>query len=89
MKYTKYLAGILKERGIPNLSPTAFGKLMNIVHLEARVETFKKANQICAKTGEPRKFDMEKFRADSELTKLSGNVEPAELMRVLCLSGYI
>ncbi len=83
MRYTKYYAEIVKSSGIPNLPVSGFQKFMNIVHFECKIAELRNAGKLSAKTCEPRKFDMEIFNVGKQLTLITGNLEPKDLLAQL------
>lgn len=42
MVYTEYIARILNTQGVPRMTPDQFKILLNIIHLEGRIEEFEK-----------------------------------------------
>lgn len=42
MVYTEYIARILNTQGVPCMTPDQFKILLNIIHLEGRIEEFEK-----------------------------------------------
>ena len=38
MKYTKYFSGVIKNQGIPHLNVEQYGRFMNIVSLEGKLQ---------------------------------------------------
>lgn len=81
MRYSKYFGQIVKDQGTPYLSESSFQKMMNIVFLEGKVEGLKKARKLEKES--PGKFDMPIFSLGKQLTDLTGNIEPKELLKIL------
>jgi hypothetical protein len=77
MKYSKYFAQIVRDNGTPNLSKEGFAKMMNIISLEGQLQAFKKVSKL-----EPHKYSVMQFDVDKQLTKLTGNLEPKELLSI-------
>ena len=83
MKYTKYFGGIIKHNGIPNLSQESFQTMMNIVWLEGQLEGLLKAQKNIRQEEEKYRFDIIKFNVGKQLTELTGNREPKDIMNDL------
>ncbi|MFT6922200.1 MAG: hypothetical protein ACJA1C_001202 [Crocinitomicaceae bacterium] len=80
MKYSKYFSQIVKDTGTPNLSKEGFAKMMNIIFSEGQLHAFKKVSKV-----ELHKYDIMQFDVDKQLTALTGNIEPKELLQQLLL----
>lgn len=80
MKYTKYFSGVLKNQGVPNLDPSQYARLMNIIHLEGVVHGVEKAKSSGFSTSSTHQYDMVKFSQESKLTELTGNLQPQNLL---------
>lgn len=87
MNYSKHFGTILKHQGVPNMSPSAFAKMMNIVYLEGKLEGLKKASVKMQKSQEPKMFEIDVFKVGNQLTELTGNLEPKELLENIIKSG--
>ena len=79
MIYTKFFSQLINEYGRPNLSEAQFRKLMNIVHLEGRLEGINSIKRTLEGTREAHRFDMEYFRVNKLLIDLTGNLPPQQL----------
>ncbi len=87
MKYTRYFSNCLKSQGVPQLGNTGFAVLMNIVHLEGRIDGLQRMQ-------EREKVEADKFRyniwirdAMECLEGLTHNMGPADLMKTLKRKG--
>lgn len=83
MQYTKYFSGIISQYGRPNLTADQFKRLMNIVHLEGRLEGINSIKRLLEGTRDAHRFDMDYFKVQKQLTQLTGNVAPEELQKLL------
>jgi hypothetical protein len=83
MKYSQYLAQMIRSHGAPHMDSTQFSQLMNVVSLEGQVTGLNKAKKIATLTGEPRKFDVQIFKVNSMITDISGNLPPADFIKCL------
>ncbi|QBA63340.1 hypothetical protein [Muriicola soli] len=61
------------------MSDSQFSILMNIVHLEGRLEGINSIKRKLQGTREAHRFDMEYFRVHKKLTELTGNLPPEAL----------
>ena len=76
MIYTKYFSGLIAQYGRPNMSDAQFRLLMNIVHLEGRLEGINTIKRKLEGTREAHRFDMEFFNVHKKLTEITGNLPP-------------
>jgi len=83
MKYTKYLSSILRTQGVPNMDQEQFGKIMNAVHLEARLSLLKTLKEKAVKSSEPYRYDIDYHTNDTKLTAITKNLEPKEFFERL------
>jgi hypothetical protein len=82
MQYTKYLAEKVNESGMPNFTQAGFKKYMNVIYLEGKLAGFHDAKKL-TRPAELHKYDMEVFKVNKLLTKLTGNLDPVEFVRSL------
>lgn len=81
LEYTIYFSEVIKENGIPNLSPYQFRRLLNIIAVENRIQgIFCIKNQL-ENTPEFYKYDVILFKYQRQLTELTGNIKPDELLK--------
>jgi len=83
MKYTKYLSAILSAQGVPNMDQKQFGKIMNAVHLEARLSLLKALKEKALKSSEPYRYDIDYHTNDEKLTEITKNLDPKEFFERL------
>ena len=79
MIYTKYFSGLIAQYGRPNMNDVQFRLLMNIVHLEGRLEGINSIKRKLEGTREAHRFDLEFFNVHKKLTELTGNLPPETL----------
>lgn len=80
MSYTKHFAATIRDHGMINLSPTQFRRMMNIVYLEGKLDQLKIIKKDLPPE-EERKYDIQLFKLNSQLTEQTGNLPPGELVR--------
>lgn len=81
MQYTKYFSFIVKENGQPQMSSESFRTMMNIVYMEGAISGLKKAKEVNKGTDAFYKYDVAILREQTKLTKITGNIEPNELLK--------
>jgi hypothetical protein len=81
--YTKYLSALVNDQGAPQLSQSAYKKLMNVVYLEGKEEGLQKAKSMMKETNEPYKFDLKIFDIQKQITTITGNIEPKDFISQL------
>lgn len=82
MQYSKYFSAVVRDNGVPQLSTESFRKMMNIISLEGTIAGLKKANALNAEK-DKHQFSLELFRKHRQLTEITGNLPPADVMRGL------
>ena len=83
MQYTTFISNILKNHGSLNLSPDAQRKVNNIIWLEGAIQELNKLKPLVAKAGMPSFLDMRIFERHRQLTEITHNLEPMELLEKL------
>lgn len=83
MQYTKAISEILRSQGNLNLSPSAQRKVNNIIWLEGRIIELHSLKPIMAKIGQPHMLDVRILRRQKQLTEITHNLEPMELIEKL------
>lgn len=78
MRYTKFLSELIHANGQPNFSDHQFRKVMNIVHLEAKILGLRKAAKLVTNQEESHKYDMKVFLIGKQLTQITGNLDPQD-----------
>ena len=81
MKYSKYFGAITRDKGGLNLSTTQFQRLMNILFVEGAISGLNKAKETYKDTSQYFRYDTLIFKQDMQLTDLTGNLEPQELLK--------
>ena len=81
MKYTKYFGLISRHQGQLNLSPSEFQRMMNIVHLEGVICGLNRAKESYKDTNLYHRYDVIILKYDTQLSELTDNVPPPELLR--------
>ena len=81
MKYSKCFSSVTKESGQPNLSTDQFRRMMNIISFEGIIQGMNTIKEKYKNTHEYYKYDSLIFKQTTVLTKLTGNLKPAELMK--------
>ena len=74
---------MIKEQGTPHLSQKSFQKIMNIVWLEGQLTGLSKAKENIHNKDEKYRFDILVHDVNKQLTELTGNRKPHEVMRNL------
>jgi hypothetical protein len=80
MNYTKYFGIVTRENGQLNLANEQFSRMMNIVYLEGVIMGLNKVKETLKDTNEYYKYDMLIFKHNSNLTLLTGNLQPELLV---------
>ena len=83
MRYTNYFSLVIKENGIPHLSPKTFRKMMNIVFLEGKLSGMRKLKEVYKGTDQYYKYDMLMFSSHKKLVELTQNTEPKILLKLM------
>lgn len=78
MKYSKYFGIVFKSQGIPKISVVQMQRLMNIVSTEGELNGMRNMQDPNNKT---RDYRMKIFRKEKQLTLLSGNLDPEDLIK--------
>lgn len=81
MNYTKYLSLLTKENGVPQLSNYQFRRMMNIVHVEGELSSINMIKENYKNTPEFTRFDLIVFKKQKNLTELTGNLKPEDLIK--------
>jgi len=79
MQYTKYFSFITKENGQLQLSSTQFCRMMNIVHLEGAIKSLLEIKE--SNKSEFYKYDLKIRKRQIQLTDLTGNLTPQDLIK--------
>ena len=80
--YTNYFSMLIKEQGIPQFTPEYFRKMMNIVYLEGSIIGIRKIKEQNRNTKDYHKYDLIIFRFEKQLTEITQNVEPSEMIEL-------
>lgn len=83
MKYTKYFGGVARNQGVPFLNTNNFAIFMNIVHLEGSINSLNTVKSKAKGTDEFYKYDVQIFKYEERLSKLTEGLEPYELLEKL------
>ena len=83
MQYTTTISSILNDHGSLNLDPSAQRKINNIIWLEGRIHELTSLKPIMAKAGLPHFLDIRIFERNKQLTKITHNLKPMELIEKL------
>ena len=80
MKYTKYFSFIVKENGQPLLEEHQFRLMMNIIFLEGVISGLNKSKAANKGTDQYYKYDIILLNVERELSELTGNLKPSDLL---------
>ncbi len=80
MKYSKYFGALVRENGQPNLSVKQFQRMMNVIAIENKIEGLLIAKELNKNKDLYYQYDMNIFKYDKVLTKLTGNQKPKDLI---------
>ena len=83
MQYTKVVSQLIKSHGSINLPPSAQRKINNIIWLEGRIHELISLKPIMEKAGLPHFLDIRIFERHKQLTEITHNLEPMELIEKL------
>ncbi|MDG1331196.1 MAG: hypothetical protein P8P74_02625 [Crocinitomicaceae bacterium] len=83
MKYTSTISKLLKDHGKLNLGPSAEVTVKNIIWLEGRIFELQSLKPIMDKAGLPHFLDIRIFERNKQLTEITHNLEPLELIEKL------
>jgi hypothetical protein len=79
--YAKFFGETIKNNGQPRLNDDQFRRLMNIVYFDGQLKGMQQIrNKIHERTGSD-PFDMDLYRVSRQLTELTGNREPKDLLK--------
>lgn len=73
MKYTRYFAQLIKQHGMINLPPDEVSVFLNIIHLEANLETYNAWNST-------QRYNPNIGKINDKLNQLTGKLEPKTLV---------
>lgn len=85
MIYTQHLSKILQSSGVPHFSIKGFQTMMNIVHLEAKIQELSNLEQTKKDLSMVGLFTFEKNNHNSTLKNITKDKPPIKLMRELCI----
>lgn len=77
MKYTKYLSSMIASQGVPNANPEQLKTILNIVHIEGRLQQLEELRKQAQKSVEPHQFDLLIFTHDKRLYQITHAVDPS------------
>lgn len=83
MQYTTVISQIIKTEGNLNLPPSAMAKINNIIWLEGRIAELKSLKPFMTDKGLPNIFDLRLFERQNQLTEITHNLAPRELLERL------
>lgn len=81
MKYTRYFSTNVKAQGLPNFSQYGFSTMMNIVHLEGRIEGLKRMQRMERRPEDVKKYDLLIRDYETKIEEIALKMEPEELVR--------
>ena len=81
MKYTKYFSGVIKNQGIPHLNVEQYGRFMNIVSLEGRLQELSELKESFDNPEEIYKYDIKIYRISKKIKGLTSDQYPKEVMQ--------
>ena len=81
MEYSKYFGDLVRENGQPNLSVQQFKRFMNIIATENKINGLNIAKRQHKNTNLFHQYDIIIFRHEKQLTELSGNQKPKDLIK--------
>ena len=81
MIYSRYFKAIIREGGIRSLEPNTISQIMNIVHLEGKIDGMNLLKEKMKDSAEPYKFDFDILKVKSQLSSITGDLQPKELLR--------
>lgn len=84
MEYTSYLSNLLKANGMPHFTLSGFQTMMNIVHLEGRIEELKKLEKQGKDSFMKGQYTYNRQNYQRRISELTGNKIPSVLMMDLC-----
>jgi hypothetical protein len=83
MKYSKYFKGVLLNDGLPQLNAKQWARMMNIAALEYGIAKLQKVRELNQNSPEPYKYDLMILKEEDILVKLTENLLPDELMKLM------
>ena len=81
MVYSRYFKAIIREGGIRSLEPNILAQIMNIIHLEGKLDGMNLLKEKMKESAEPYKFDFDILTVKSQLSSITGDLQPKELLR--------
>jgi len=81
MIYSRYFKAIIREGGIRSLEPHALAQIMNIIHLEGKLEGMNILKEKMKDSAEPYKFDFDILKVKSQLSSITRDLPPEALLR--------
>jgi hypothetical protein len=88
MRYTSYFATVIKDNGQPKFSAYQFQRFMNIVYLEGELNGIKRIKKSLTNTSSFYKYDVLLFKIEKQLTDLTGNFTPDQLLKEMLSLNY-
>lgn len=83
MKHTKYLAAMIKQHGVPQLSNDSFSKMMNVVHLEGAISSLKKIRIGEREEKLKHRYFLQEVNLQDKLDDITLHREPNEFYKFL------
>lgn len=84
MKYTNYIAALVKSSGIPHMDENAFSKVMNLVHLEGRIEGMVRLKNESKPGTMTDEYQLHIYRYNKQISDLTFGLEPSDFLKKVC-----
>ena len=81
MKYSKFFEREISEGNLSQLSPYEMKRVMKIISIEGSIASLKIEKDKIENSRNPTYFNMTIFNYEMELTKLSRNLTPDDLLK--------
>jgi hypothetical protein len=82
MVYTEYIAKLLSTQGVPRMTPDQFKIILNIIHLEGRINEFEKLKR-SRLFMDKREVGMHQMHLQSHLMQLTQLEAPHRLVEMI------
>ena len=86
--YAKYFGEIIKNNGQPQLNDDQFRRMMNIVYLDGKLAGMECLRTKLKRLSNDYRFDMDYHLVSKQLTEITGNTEPGELLSQMIRKSY-
>ena len=81
MQYTQYFSGVIRNHGSLNFSSDQLKLIMNLIHLEGKLEGVKSIQSRFKDMDPPNRYDLMINSIDDQIKNLTMDLLPGDLMK--------